>query len=155
MYDFGNKSREQFNTLHIDLQLILKEVIRIYDFSILEGIRTTVRQQELFKNGRSKLDGINKKSKHQGRKDKDGNIVSFAVDIMPYKKNTNAFEDTEDARKRFYFLAGIMFSVTQRLLKKGKISHNIRWGGDWQMDMVYNTKSEFVDLPHFELIKVK
>jgi hypothetical protein len=154
MYKFGKKSQKQLNTLHIDLQLILEEVIKIYDFSILEGIRTTKRQQKLFKAGRSKLDGINKKSKHQGKKDKDGNIVSFAVDIMPYKKGTNAFSGKKKDAARFYFLMGMVKMIANKLLEEGKISHTVRFGLDWDSDDVF-TDQNFDDLPHMELKKIK
>jgi len=154
MYKFGKKSLKQFNTLHKDLQLILNEVIKIYDFSVLEGIRTTKRQQKLFNSGKSKLDGINKKSKHQGKKDKDGNIVSFAVDIMPYKKGTNAFSGKKKDIARFYFLMGMVKMTAARLLEEGKISHTVRFGLDWDSDDVF-TDNSFDDLPHFELKKVK
>lgn len=154
MYSFGKKSKKQLDTLHIDLQLILKEIIKYYDFSVLEGIRTTKRQQKLFRKGRSKLDGINKKSKHQGKKDKDGNIVSFAVDIMPYAKGTNAFSGKKKDAARFYFLMGMVKMTAKRFLEEGKITHDIRFGLDWDSDNVY-TDQNFDDLPHFELIKIK
>ncbi|MHD0316761.1 M15 family metallopeptidase [Fusobacterium sp. THCT1E2] len=35
------------------------------DFFVNEGLRTLEKQQEYFKNGTSKLDGVNKKSNHQ------------------------------------------------------------------------------------------
>lgn len=35
------------------------------DFFVNEGLRTTATQQQYFKNGKSKLDGITKKSNHQ------------------------------------------------------------------------------------------
>ena len=147
MYHFGKRSQDRLNTCHIDLQLILNEVIKIYDVSILEGLRTAEKQMEYFETGRSKLDGVHKKSKHQD----DGSGFSKAVDIMPYKKGTNAFSGRDDDTYRFYYLSGLMFATAERLLAEGKISHKLRWGGDWASDKVYNHKVEFTDLPHFEL----
>jgi peptidoglycan L-alanyl-D-glutamate endopeptidase CwlK len=148
MPKFGRLSKSRLNTCHKDLQLICNEVIKIYDFSVLEGLRSLEQQREYYETGRSKLDGINKKSKHQD----DGSGLSRAVDIMPYAKGTNAFSGSRDDIYRFYFLAGVMYSTAQKLRSDGLITHSIRWGGDWKMDMIYRTKREFTDLPHFELI---
>lgn len=150
MYSFGNKSQERLNSCHKDIQLIMNEVIKIYDVSVLEGLRTDEQQLEYFEQGKSKLDGIKLKSKHQDR----GDGISYAIDIMPYKKGTNPFSGSSDDLKRFYFMAGIVFAVTKSLLSQGLISHSIRWGGDWKMDMIYKADSEFTDLPHFELMAV-
>ena len=55
------------------------------DFFVNEGLRTTAKQQEYFKNGRSQLDGINKKSKHQ---------LGRAIDIYYTGwKNTDSIKD--------------------------------------------------------------
>jgi len=151
MPKFSKKSLERLNTCHKDIQKIMNEVIKIYDISILEGIRSKERQIELYNTGRSKLDGVNKKSKHQGKEDEDGNIVSFAIDIMPYAKGENPFSGKEKDNRRFYFMAGIVKACTLELLKKGEIKHDIRWGGDWDSDFVYNDQN-FDDLPHIELV---
>lgn len=152
MYKFGSKSLQHLNTCHKDIQLILNELIKIYDFSVISGIRTTEEQQKLFAEGKSKLDGINKKSKHQGRLDDEGNIVSFAVDIMPYAKGTNAFSGHEKDTRRFYFMMGIVQSIAANLLVEGKISHKVRFGLDWDGDETYRDQT-FDDCPHFELVK--
>ncbi len=153
MYKFGKKSLIQLKTCHKDIQIILNEIIKFYDFSVLEGIRTTERQQSLFADGRSKLDGINKLSKHQGKEDENGNMVSFAVDVMPYKKGTNAFEVHEKERARFYMLMGMVKATTKRLIEEEKISHDVRFGLDWDGDDTFRDNG-FDDLPHAELIKI-
>ena len=48
MANFGNKSRERLNTCHSDLKLICNEVIKTFDFSVLEGSRTYSKQREYF-----------------------------------------------------------------------------------------------------------
>lgn len=151
MYSFGQRSLTHFNTLHKDLQLILLELIKIYDVSIISGIRTDAEQHALYLDEKSTLDGISKKSKHQGRKDEDGNIVSFAVDLMPYKKGTNAFSGKQNDVYRFYFMMGLLKSISFKLLEEGKITHKIRLGMDWDSDDVYFDQN-FNDLPHAELI---
>ena len=152
MYKFGKSSYKQLKTLHPDLQLILLNVIEYYDFSILEGIRSEERQQELFEQNRSKLDGVSKKSKHQGIL-LNNELVSMAVDIMPYKKGYNAFSGTEKDTRRFYFLMGMIRMESKRLLESGKISHDVRFGIDWDSDDIYSDQS-FDDAPHLELVTI-
>ena len=152
MYKFGEKSLTQLKTCHKDIQIILNEVIKFYDFSVLEGIRTAERQQSLFAEGKSKLDGVNKLSKHQGRQDENGNIVSFAVDVMPYYKGFNPFVDNNGA-KSFYHMAGLIMAVSEMLYNENKISHLLTWGGNWDNDLDFFSDSQFFDLPHFELRK--
>ena len=149
MYVFGKKSLKQLGTIHKDLQLILNELIKYYDFSVLEGLRSTERQQQLFALNRSKLDGIDRKSKHQD----NGSGVSYAVDIMPYKKGSNAFDNNEYEARRFYFMMGQVRIISEKLLESGKISHKIRFGLDWDSDDVF-TDQTFHDLPHMELIPI-
>jgi len=145
MYKFGKSSLEKLSTCHKDIQLILNEVIKYYDFSVLEGLRSTERQQMLFKEGKSKLDGITKKSKHQSE---DG--ISMAVDIMPWKNGTNAFSGKVKDKMRFYYLMGMVRAVSQKLFDDGLITHKVRFGLDWDSDDIFSDQS-FDDLPHFEL----
>jgi len=147
MYSFSKVSRDRLNTCHKDIIAICEEVIKVYDFSVLEGIRTTEMQQEYFRTGRSELDGVKKKSKHQD----DGSGKSRAIDIMPVKAGENAFSGKEKDNRRFYYLAGLMKMTAIRLKAEGKISSELRWGGDWDSDDVYSDQN-FDDLPHFELV---
>lgn len=143
-YELSEKSLEKFKTLHPDLQKILSELIKVYDFAIIEGHRTLEQQQQYYKEGKSKLDGVNNKSKHQS-------YPSLAVDIMPYKKGTNAFSGDELDTMRFYFMMGMVKVIAHNLLDKGEISHGVRFGLDWDGDDTF-TDQTFHDLPHFELI---
>ncbi len=151
MYSFGKRSLDNLDSCHHDIRLILEEVIKFYDFSVICGIRTMEEQVSLFADGKSKLDGIIKKSKHQGREDSNGDIVSFAVDIMPYKKGTNAFSGSEKDDRRFYMLMGMVKAVSQKLFEEGVISHRVRFGLDWDGDDTFKDQT-FDDLPHFELV---
>ena len=143
MAHFGKKSQERLNTCHKDLIAICNEVIKSYDFSILEGTRSLKQQQEYFNTGRSKLDGINQKSKHQS-------LPSLAIDIAPYPID---FHNDTKARARFYLLAGYMFQASEVLFEAGITTHKLRWGGDWDADKEFHDQS-FDDLPHFELVQV-
>jgi peptidoglycan L-alanyl-D-glutamate endopeptidase CwlK len=125
---FSNKSRAKLDSCHRDLQLICERVIQYYDFSVLEGYRSGDRQNELFRQGKSKL---------KSGQSKHNQDPSRAVDIAPY-------EIDWDNAKRFYLLAGMMFQAANDLGIK------IRWGGDWDGDWDHGDQS-FMDLPHFEL----
>lgn len=149
-YHFGNTSRTRLATCHRDIITICNEVIRVYDFSVLEGLRPLYKQQEYFQTGRSKLDGVTRKSKHQD----DGTGKSRAVDIVPYKRGHNAFSGRAKDNRRFYFLAGLIKMATAKLIAEGKITHDIRFGGDWDSDDIYSDQN-FDDLPHFELVSIK
>ena len=150
MYKFGNSSKQRLATCHPDIVTIMNEVIKVFDFSVLEGLRSDEQQIEYFKTGKSHLDGIKRKSKHQD----DGSGLSRAIDIMPYAKGTNAFSGEEKDTRRFYFLAGLVKMAAARLLEEGKISHKIRWGGDWNSNNLFDDQ-KFDDLPHFELVPVQ
>jgi peptidoglycan L-alanyl-D-glutamate endopeptidase CwlK len=129
MPSFGDKSAEVLQTVHPDLQAVCSSVIQTYDFSVLEGFRSDERQDELFRQGKSKL---------QAGDSKHNSFPSRAVDIVPYPI------DWDDIN-RFYLLAGFMFQAASSL------NVQIRWGGDWDMDWDHRDQS-FFDLPHFELV---
>jgi len=129
MYKFSTRSLNNLKGIHPDLVKLMKASIinSPVDFVITEGVRTLKRQQELFKQRKSKCDGIKNKSNHQIKSDGFG----YAVDLYPLPidyKNTNAFK----------ILAGHIKKVAKEMNIK------IQWGGDWK---------SFVDMPHYELIK--
>jgi len=137
MATFGKKSLEKLATCHEDLQKIMNEVIKEYNFTILYGYRTSEEQYKLYKQGRMLVDG---KWKKVGRTvtDKDGHtnkskhnsLPSTAIDIAPYPVDWDNY-------KAFTELAKIVKQSAHSL------GITIKWGGDW--------KSR-VDMPHFELI---
>jgi len=125
---FGTASTKKLETCHKDLIAVCELVIETYDFTVLEGHRSGKRQDELFRQGKSKL---------KAGQSKHNQSPSMAVDIAPWPI---AWENTE----RFYLLAGFMFQAAADL------GIRIRWGGDWDSDWVHSDQS-FMDLPHFEL----
>ena len=141
MPSFGNASMSRLNTCHRDLQTVLHEAIKIVDFSVVYGHRSPEEQKELWMKGRNARgevvnssevvtfkDGFDKKSKHNY-------YPSKAVDIIPYPGGWQATEE-------FYYIAGIIQMIADRMLAEGKIQHKITWGGRWK---------NFVDLPHFQI----
>jgi peptidoglycan LD-endopeptidase CwlK len=144
MPTFSKVSLDRLSTCHEDLQTVLNEVIKDFDFTVICGERTIEEQQKLFAQGRTTkgpivtwVDGVKKKSNHNYSPSK-------AVDIAPYPIDWND-------RERFIYLAGHIMSTADRLFRECKIEHKIRWGGDWNNND--RTKDEKqTDLPHFEIV---
>lgn len=148
-FKFGKRSKEKLATCHEDLQKILNLAIsrsRV-DFGISEGHRSIERQNQLFLEGKSKIDGITKKGKHNSN-------PSEAADIYGYHP------DLETRRKLAYdkvtlsYIGGIIDACAAELLEKGETSHIIRWGANWNSNGIIDHDQSFDDYPHFELKKV-
>jgi len=139
-YSFGLKSGVCLGTCHPDLVAVVNKVMswQVMDFSVIEGHRSIERQQDLFREGRSKIDGVIKQGKHNY-------IPSDAADLMPYPRVINGVNVWKDER-RFTILAGLMYAAAAELGIK------LRWGGDWDSDGNANDQS-FHDLPHFERLR--
>jgi peptidoglycan L-alanyl-D-glutamate endopeptidase CwlK len=141
MPSFSKTSNGRLSTCHEDLQVLFREVVVNFDCIILEGHRDVARQQRLFNEGKSKLDGVNKKSKHNFD-------PSIAVDVAPYHSSSPHVRWND--YNGFYLFAGYVLGIADVLFNENKIKHKIRWGGDWDMDK--DTKDQtFNDLVHFEL----
>ena len=136
MPKFGKQSLDRLSTCHPDIQKVMNEAIKHYDFTILFGYRSPQEQFELYKQGRklvnnkwekvgatvTNLDGITKVSEHNYK-------PSRAIDIAPYPIDWN---DTN----RFKDLAKIVKDAAKT------VGVSIEWGGDWK---------SFVDLPHYQI----
>jgi peptidoglycan L-alanyl-D-glutamate endopeptidase CwlK len=125
MYKFGKRSRERLKGVNPKLINVLNELIKVMDVTIIEGVRTQERQNQLVKEGASKT----KFSKH---------ITGKAVDLAPYPI---AWED----RDRFHYMGGMIRGIAKQMNVK------IRWGGDWDNDGDTRDNS-FDDLVHVELV---
>lgn len=136
MPSFSDRSLRNLETCHEDLQKLFLQVVRTYDCSIICGFRDQEEQEEAVRNGFTKVNFPN--SKHNS-------LPSMAVDVIPYPVD---WGDSE----RFYHFAGYVKGVAERLLDDHVISHEIRWGGDWDRDNDLRDQS-FMDLPHYELLQ--
>lgn len=147
MHSFGKRSLDNLATCHIDLQKILSLAISRspVDFGISEGYRSLERQNKLFKQGKSKLDGINKKGKHNRK-------PSLAADLYIYHPDTAIRKKIIYGTEHLSFIIGIIWSCGQELLKSGEVTHKLRWGGNWDSDGIIMVDQNFQDLPHIELI---
>lgn len=129
MYKFSSKSREKLNTCHPDLQKVMNEVIKHVDCTILEGVRTKERQEELVRTGKSKT----MNSRHLPNKDG----VSEALDVISYPiqwENNN----------RNYLFAGFVKGVAAAM------GIELRLGADWNGNFD-TTDQTFHDIVHIEL----
>tara|TARA_Y100000593_G_C4188422_1_gene275593 strand:- start:85 stop:480 length:396 start_codon:yes stop_codon:yes gene_type:complete len=128
---------ERLLSAHPDLQRLFLEVIKRYDCTVLEGIRTMERQRELVRTGKSKTLA----SKH---------LKGWAVDVVPYPIDWSA-----QGQERMRYFAGFVFGVAAGI---GMIDR-LRWGGDWDGDAMTRgdglRDQSFMDLPHFELTGVE
>jgi len=129
MYKFSKASRARLNTCDPKLQKVCEEVIKHWDFTVLEGRRDEATQNEYFRTGKSKLQYPN--SKHNSS-------PSRAIDIAPYPID---WQDID----RFRAFGGFVLGVATTL------GVNLRWGGDWDGDRSFKDQT-FNDLPHFELV---
>ena len=124
MPHFGKKSKERLKGVDNKLIKVLNELIKIMDVTIIEGVRSSERQEKLLKQGATKV----KYSKHMEGK---------AVDLAPYPID---WDDLE----RFYYMGGMIRGIGIEL------GINVRWGGDWDSDGNIRDQS-FNDLVHVEI----
>mgnify|MGYP001595714073 CR=1 FL=1 len=131
MPKFGKRSKERLRGVDAKLQNVLNEVVKYFDITIIEGLRSQDRQNELVAQGKSKT----KFGKH---------VDGKAVDIAPYPIDWNARDD-------FHLLGGFVLGIASQMGVK------IRWGGDWSASSLFQgqrtTKdNNFDDLVHFEIL---
>ena len=131
MPKFGKRSKERLKGVDAKLQNVLNEVCKYFDITVIEGLRSQERQDELVAQGKSKT----KFGKH---------VHGKAVDIAPYPIDWNARDD-------FHYLGGFMLATAASMGVK------IRWGGDWNASSLFKgqrtTKdNSFADLVHFEIL---
>ena len=131
MPSFGKSSKDRLATCHPDLQKLMNEVIKHIDISILCGHRDVEEQAELYRQGRSKLDGS------PGKMSRHNHKPSLAVDFSPYPIRWE--------RERFIAAAHFAKGIASQMGIK------VRLGCDWNADLSFD-KSEFFDGPHLELV---
>lgn len=138
-FSFGARSREVREELTTALQGICDAAIQRtpYDFSLICGYRSVEDQQQAFRAGNSRIDGITRKSQHNY-------LPARAIDLMPFPA-VIAGQSVWQVTWRFQVIAGVMLAVAA--------AHAIplRWGGDWDGDGTVTDQTLF-DPGHFELV---
>lgn len=118
-YKFGARSTRELMSTHRDIQRVMMRAIGKgeMDFSVIEGLRTQERQDELYAQGRTtpgKIVTHTRKSRH---------TTGEAVDIVPYPI------DWDDSA-RFFKLSKLIKECADEL------DVEIEWGYDlWGWDM--------------------
>jgi peptidoglycan L-alanyl-D-glutamate endopeptidase CwlK len=136
MPQFGKRSKQRLKGVDARLVNVLNEVVKYFDITVIEGVRSQERQNELVAQGKSKT----KFSKH---------ITGLAVDIAPYPIDWKARDD-------FHYLGGFVLGIATQM------GVNVRWGGDWSSpsldkDVISGKEkrttkdNNFDDMVHFEI----
>lgn len=129
MPEFSERSLKNLRQCDADLQRVLNEAIKHFDFTVFTGHRDREEQQKMLRQGKSQVGWPD--SKHNA-------FPSKAVDIAPYPIKWND-------RERATYLAGFVLGIASQM------GIDLRWGGDWDSDTEVED-NEFDDLWHFELV---
>ena len=124
MPKFGKRSKKRLKGVDAKLVNVANELVKLMDVTVLEGLRSQERQDELVAQGKSKT----RFGKH---------VQGKALDLAPYPI------DWED-RERFHYMGGLARGIGHSLGIK------IRWGGDWYSDGEIKDNN-FDDLVHIEI----
>ena len=130
MPKLGKRSKSRLKGVDSRLINVLNEVCKYFDITVIEGLRSQERQNELVAQGKSKT----KFGKH---------VQGKAVDIAPYPIDWKARDD-------FHYLGGFVLGIASQM------GINIRWGGDWSDSSLSHNRrttkdNNFDDLVHFEI----
>ena len=128
MFRLGSNSKKNLYGVDAELYKVVELALTIskIDFGIPSdgGIRTAERQNELYKDKKSKLDGYNKKSYHQSGK---------AFDVFAYVDGKASWS----AKHLTHIATAILAAASQ-------LGVPLEWGGHWV---------SFVDMPHFQKVR--
>lgn len=109
-YTLSQRSQNNLNDVHQDLVRVVYLALTFseYDFVVIEGVRSLIRQKELMKEGKSKT--LN--SRH---------LTGHAVDIAPLVNGVIPWQDWS------------AFESVSKAMKKAahQLGVSINWGGDW------------------------
>lgn len=135
-FALGAKSKERLKGVHPDLVRVVERAIQLteVDFSVIEGLRTAARQQQLVKSGASKT----MRSRH---------LTGHAVDLAA----------VIDGEIRWDW--GLYMKIAEAMRTASMDTKvPIRWGGTWKLLSAINgpitakvLSRSFPDGPHFEL----
>ncbi|PMI40861.1 peptidase M15 [Enterovibrio norvegicus] len=126
-FHLSSRSRKNLIGVKNDLVRVTKRALELtpFDFGVTSGVRSASEQNELFKQGKSQLDGYSRKSRHQS---------GHAIDFVVYDENGKVTWGWS------YYLQ-VSYAFKQAASELGV---KIKWGGDWV---------SFKDGPHIELDK--
>lgn len=138
-YVLSPRSTTNLEGVHPDLVAVVKRALELsaVDFTVLEGVRTQERQDELWAQGRTKPGAVVTWIQTVGAHGVQPDGWGHAVDIAPFPIDwSNLY--------RFDQVAQAMFAAAKEL------DVELRWGADWDRDGNPRERGE-TDSPHFEL----
>lgn len=157
---FSKSSLERIKSIHPNLIKLANRALDIAglmgkDFSVIEGHRSEMRQQELFEAGFS----TTMDSKHRY-------LPSLALDFLPWHSKEgsisgNSLQVTHLAEKyghTYEMMQGLAMAEFQIIAMcfiqaASELDIPITWGGDWNRDSsTFDTK--FQDWGHIELLEI-
>ena len=141
MFSFSERSLNNLKGVHPKLVAVVKRALELstIDFTVLEGVRTQARQDELWAQGRTTPGQVVTWVQTSGTHGIQADGYGHAVDLAPHPIDWNDLP-------RFDALANTMFAAAKEL------GVTLRWGGNWDMDATIHERGES-DSPHFELVK--
>jgi len=147
MFNFSENSMQKLRSCHKDLQRIAIAAIQRteVDFGIAEGYRSIEKQQELFEAGKTTIDGVKEKSKHNYK-------PAMAFDIFIYHPKSSIRKKIANDPATICYVAGILRACSEDLLQRGVISHRLRWGGNINENGVIEQGQSLNSLIHFEIL---
>ncbi len=130
MPSFGERSELALSTVDASLSLVLREVVKHFDFAVLEGHRGKEEQNAAF------ASGLSQKQWPDGTHNQ---LPSDAVDVAPWPI------DWEDVQS-FIYLAGFIVGIG------ASMGVELRSGADWDGDRKMSDES-FRDFGHVEVVR--
>jgi peptidoglycan L-alanyl-D-glutamate endopeptidase CwlK len=146
-YKFSKSSLENLYNVDGRLQTVAKEVMKVslVDFAITEGMRTRERQEQLYKDGKTKT----MNSKH---------LEGKAIDICPVINgkldySMEAVEDLIFILGLFYFKSVVLSDLYETSGGEKGLNIKLRLGAFWGYETIKQNKEKgFMDAYHIELI---
>lgn len=142
MFRLSSKSLAKLDGVDAELVATIKRAIQLtsVDFTVVEGVRTLARQQELVRTGASQT----MKSKH---------LIGRAVDLAPVVQGQVRWDWP------------LFFPIARAMkLASEETGAAVRWGGCWKLlsaiddperavaEYARARRKAFMDGPHFELM---
>ncbi len=140
MRAWSQSSATKLATCHPDLRKLANAVLVFHDCQVITGHRNEQKQNQMVQEGKSKVLWPN--GKHN-------TYPSNAIDLAPYVPNMSPW----DFEYSLYF-AGLVLGTAENLLRSGRMSYAIRWGGNWSATRDGKSFKDvsFYDGLHFELV---
>jgi peptidoglycan L-alanyl-D-glutamate endopeptidase CwlK len=140
MNKFSTRSQDRLDQCHPDLQVLANAVLKFHDCTVITGHRDEAEQTRVF---------TEKLSTKQWPDSKHNSKPSIAIDLAPYRPNSNMWEF-----KYSLYFAGLVLGTADALLTSGAMKHAVRWGGNWST--IRDNPRGFADVSfydglHFEL----